>query len=370
MHPRTPALYWTLAYAACLIVIFGLGQAEAQDSVSGEAYGVSVNAAGTTVPKTPDAVLPPGGGMTQAEAAGISVPNLVGTDALSALSTGAIGGAVSLSTVKNVNLLDGLITAKLVVPISSSSADGGSAESDAAGSALVDLVVNGVPVEVTAPNTTIDIPGVGTVILNEQVPSGDGTSSSGLVVNMIHVVLKDPLTGTKTGDIVVGSAASGVSLSPFVGAHVLPPGACLFYTGGGRLDPTVPLSRQDFGTFGFNATTRNSPGGCGPAGQVEYHDHHYDIDIHGTSADIDSFDDFCAHFTGSARVRQGNTDLGTFTYRALACDFGEPGNAPKGTDTFEINIDGVYCSNASCAPGINGLKNPVLTGGNIQRHVH
>src|SRR5437762_1558325 len=60
-------------------------------------------------------------------------------------------------------------------------------------------------------------------VLNEQIPSGDGVTSSGLTVNMIHVYLQS-LTGatcvlgvctpgalTNTGEIIVGSATSGVA---------------------------------------------------------------------------------------------------------------------------------------------------------------
>jgi hypothetical protein len=36
-------------------------------------------------------------------------------------------------------------------------------------------------------------------------------SSSGITVNMIHVVLVDALTGAQTGEIVVGSASSSVN---------------------------------------------------------------------------------------------------------------------------------------------------------------
>jgi hypothetical protein len=73
-----------------------------------------------------------------------------------------------------------------------------------------------------APNTNISLPGVGYVVLNEQIPTGDGVTSSGLTVNLIHVYLQS-LTGggctllgclpgvlTTTGEIIVGSATSSV----------------------------------------------------------------------------------------------------------------------------------------------------------------
>lgn len=351
------------------------------DSASGKAYGAAVNALGATVGPTPLAVLPSDGGMAAAEAASLSVPSVLGTDALRAITAGAIGGVQSLATVQDVNILNGLITAKLVVPISSSTADGATASSDSTGSALIGLVVNGVALGdgPFAPNTQINIPGVGTLTVNEQRLSGDGVSGSGLTVNMLHLVLKDPLTGASVGDIVVGSARSDVFTSPFVPAHLVQPTGCVFYTGGGRIDAITPLSRQDFGTFGFNATTRNRPNGCGPAGQLQYHDHHYRFNIHGISADIDGedtdleFGGLCALFSGKARVRQGNTTLvgpnadGTFDYSARACDNDEPG---VGKDKFNILVPGVYDSTVCAAPCTSGNKDVHLRGGNIQRHAH
>ncbi len=61
-----------------------------------------------------------------------------------------------------------------------------------------------------APNTTLALPGVGYVILNEQIPTGDGVTTTGITVNMIHVVLQNALTGVQTGEIIVGSATSAV----------------------------------------------------------------------------------------------------------------------------------------------------------------
>ncbi|HMG17372.1 MAG TPA: choice-of-anchor P family protein, partial [Gemmatimonadales bacterium] len=68
-------------------------------------------------------------------------------------------------------------------------------------------------------NTRMTLPGVGYVLLNEQRPSGDGVTTSGMTVNMIHVVLQEPvlgllgqITGYRTvGNIVVGSATSSVT---------------------------------------------------------------------------------------------------------------------------------------------------------------
>src|SRR2546426_8586343 len=207
------------------------------NGVGGEAYGVSVkvsaSTAGVTVGPTPHVVLCPDGGMAADRLLRISVPNLVGSETLPVVTTGSIGSdsasAQSSATVERVNLLNGAVVAQLVVAMSSSTADGSAASSTAEGSTLIGLSINGsTPVDVTpSPNTTIPILG-GAVILNEQIPEGDGVHTSALTVNMIHVVLKDPL-GAITADIVVSSAHSDVNFVP------TPKAGNAFMTGGGKL---------------------------------------------------------------------------------------------------------------------------------------
>src|SRR5712692_6185160 len=204
------------------------------NSVSGEAFGVSVNAAGVRVGPTPHVVLPPDGGMVSDRVLRITVPNVAASGTLEVVTTGSIGPATataqSSATVEQANLLNGAVAAQLVVAMSSSTADGSTARSTAEGSTLVGLSINGsAPVDVTPPpNTTIPIPG-GAVILNEQIFEGDGVHTSALTVNMIHVVLNDPVTGAITADIIVSSAHSDVNFAP------APKAGNGFMTGGGKL---------------------------------------------------------------------------------------------------------------------------------------
>jgi hypothetical protein len=110
-----------------------------------------------------------------------------------------------------VNILNGLITADEVVANVMSSASQSGAFSDAAGSTFTNLTVAGRSLsgdQAVAPNTNVSLPGVGYVVLNEQIPSGDGVTSSGLTVNMIHVYLQSLLGSA--GEIIVGSATSSV----------------------------------------------------------------------------------------------------------------------------------------------------------------
>jgi hypothetical protein len=322
-----------------------VGATSAQpNSVSGEAFGISVNAAGVRVGPTPHVVLPPDGGMVRDQLLSITVPNAAASTTLGVVTTGSIGpntaSAQSSATVEQVNLLNGVVAAQLVVAMSSSTANGSTATSTAEGSTLIGLSINGSPpVDVApSPNTTIPIPG-GAVILNEQITGGDGVHTSALTVNMIHVVLKDP-TGTITADIIVSSAHSDVNFVP------APKAGNAFMTGGGKLG-----TGRDIATFGFNAGSR---GGV-LHGQLQYIDHAASLKVHSLS--IDSFglsgETPCVTFSGSARVN--NVDGYSFTVNQ-ACDNGEPG---IGQDTFDISVSG---------PGVAYSRSGTLTGGNLQLH--
>jgi hypothetical protein len=320
------------------------------NSVSGEAFGVSVKAsvsgAEVTVGPTPHVVLPPDGGMVSDRLLRIAVPNVATSNTLEVVTTGSIGAgtatAQSSATVEQLNLLNGAVTARLVVAMSSSTANGSTASSTGGGSTLIGLSINGsAPVDVTpSPNTTIAIPG-GAVILNEQVLEGDGVHTSAITVNMIHATLHDPLTGAITADIIVASAHSDVNFVP------APKAGNAFMTGGGKLG-----TGRDIATFGFNAGSRGSGG---LHGQLQYIDHAQSLKVHSLS--IDSFGVItgtpCVTFSGSARLN--NADGYSFTVNR-ACDNGEPG---VGLDTFDISVSG---------PGVSYSRNGTLTGGNLQLH--
>lgn len=317
------------------------------NSVSGEAFGVSIDAAGVAVGPTPHVVLPSDGGMVRDQILRISVPDVAASATLEVVTTGSIGpstaSAQSSATVEELNLLNGLVTARLVVALSASTADGARATSTAEGSALIGLSINGSsPADVTPePNTTISpVPGV-TVILNEQVPGGDGVRTSALTVNMIHVVLQDPLTGAIRGHIIVASAHSDVNFVPAAKE------GNAFMTGGGKLG-----TGRDIATFGLNAGSR---GGGGLKGHLQYTDHAQKLSVHGLS--IDSFEHTagttCVKFSGPARVNK--VDGYSFTVHQ-ACDNGEPG---VGKDSLNISVSG---------PGVSYGREGTLTGGNLQLH--
>lgn len=164
-----------------------------------------------------NATLPTYGGIATSDLDGANVAGLLGASALNSISTGMIdthdATAQTTSELGAVQVLNGLISADQVLAVASSYANGTAAGSDAVGSQLMGLVVAGQSITaMPAPNTRIALPGVGYVVLNEQTVTGNGTTTSGITVNMIHVVLTNALTGLKTGEIILGSAVSAVGL--------------------------------------------------------------------------------------------------------------------------------------------------------------
>src|ERR1051325_1980506 len=154
---------------ALLLAMPGVMAAQMRMGASATSFGVSVRTA-TINQTTPSATLPGDGSLAQAQAANVSVG-----------------------------------TADGVVASASSSGNGSNAD----GSSLANVTVNGSSLgDNVAPNTRVDLPGVGYVVLNEQIET-----PGGITVNMIHVVLQTSVLGvTRTsGEIVVGSASSSVN---------------------------------------------------------------------------------------------------------------------------------------------------------------
>jgi len=196
-----------------LVVALSLvaGALHAQTPVSGQALGAAVRTAATTL-QSGQVTLPFGGGFVAADVDALSAPE-VRVDALTTMTSGAMdmqaSTAQSTAHLEKVNVLNGLITAETVIAATSSWVSG-AAGWNAEGSSFTNLAVNGVPLGtgdyLPAPNTRVNLPGVGYVVLNEQIASG----AAGITVNMIHVVLQNALTGLTTGEIIVASAFSSV----------------------------------------------------------------------------------------------------------------------------------------------------------------
>jgi hypothetical protein len=223
----------------------------AQNSVGGGANGASVNVTATVlgvganvfVPTVAPVTLPPQGGSTSNQVASVNV-QLGVPGVLTVLSTGLVvnttsgtilssaAHAESSSTVNNLNILNGLVTASTVRAKSTSDGNGAAATSTAAGSFLNQLRISGVLQGQTqfAPNTTIainasvtaivgglpvSVPVSGSLVLNEQSPGGNGLTTSSLTVNYIHLSVSGSVAGqiSLNADVIVASATSSVDFT-------------------------------------------------------------------------------------------------------------------------------------------------------------
>lgn len=236
MTPARPRRLPTLLIVCTTawLLAFGAPATHAQSTVSGEAYGVSVSSLLVNLTSFPDVVLDPQGGTASAAAAGLNVVGVLTTGVIAADTNGTTGpsdaDAESTATVNQVNVLAGLVTADVVTAQSTSTCDGATASSNASGTTLANLVVAGTPIgALPPPNTTIpiNVPVVATgfITINEQIPGGNGTTTSSLTVNLLHIQVTTLVLGTI--DIVIASAHSDVNCGAPVPTPTPTAGPCI-----------------------------------------------------------------------------------------------------------------------------------------------
>jgi hypothetical protein len=152
--------------------------------------------------------------------AGVTAPPVLSSGTVFTTATTSGSGAdvqsSTTATTQAVSLLTGMVQADAVEAASATSHDSTGFHTSSAGSAFVNLKVLGTPINATPPpNTTITLPGLGFVILNQQHVTKSGRE---LTVNMIHVVINiaNPLIPTGT-EAIVSHATSDLE-GPVVGA--------------------------------------------------------------------------------------------------------------------------------------------------------
>jgi hypothetical protein len=155
--------------------------------------------------------------------AGTSTATLASVNHLPLISSATINDSVTTtsnssvvtSDIQSVNLLGGLILANEVVAVSTTSEGSSGLKVSSTGTMFSDLAVLGLPVASNvAPNTTIQLPGFGKVVLNEQVPSVT-TTTAALTIRMIHVYITtaNVLNLAVGTQIVIGSVRSAIQIS-------------------------------------------------------------------------------------------------------------------------------------------------------------
>jgi hypothetical protein len=184
-----------------------LSFAQGTTTFSGEAVALKANALGISLTLADTGQLPSTGGNLSTSVATVNVAGIASADLLSSSTSGSGSSSQSQSTLADVNLLNGLVTATAVKSNSSASCSNGQA-STSGNAQLVGLTVAGQSILASNPNLSLSLPGGISVIINQQTSSSGGTSGS-MTVNALHV------TGPSI-DIVVASAQSDITCSASV----------------------------------------------------------------------------------------------------------------------------------------------------------
>jgi hypothetical protein len=201
-----------------------------EQTVSGHAFVASAATDPSLLPTTVGFVsIPPNGGLDQQNLESVAISGAASAGASQSESSGALtadaSGASSFAQASGACLMQSGntcgLSATLVKSTSNSTATASGASSNDAGTQLVDLVVLGTPVAANPPpNTVIDLPGIGFVILNEQFCDNQGTlpncssgtsaGHAGLTVRAIRlfVTAPDNPLGLQTGQVIVAESHS------------------------------------------------------------------------------------------------------------------------------------------------------------------
>jgi len=400
-----PKFRRVLYHASLILLTAGLLATTSAGSggSGGRASGAFANAPLLGV--SPTFVVDTGEVMTQSNLSGgegvdladASVPGILNAKVLTATTDVEPGLATSSTSIADVVVLAGKpaeLTAAFVraqadvLDVNGSSRWNGVTEIDG-------LRFGGQSITVTGkPNQRIDLLGVGSLIINEQIASSRAGVTD-LTVNALHLVLA-------TGDQVILAGAHSVLDR---NANTAPAGLRTVAPRRGRSEPAVYRSREaasrprvllvhdqpecfDFVTgggwfeprfeggpplrvnFGFNAGYRTTGGEL--KGHVNFVDHNDGTHIQGLNVDtywrLGDPQSLCRMFEGDAQMN-GTTGL---RYHVEVCDYGEPGR----DDRFRIMVfaaDGtaLYFADDSSSAKVCDANEPRcgdLDGGNIQLH--
>jgi hypothetical protein len=206
--------------------------------------------------------------------ASVSVPGVVDVGGVvSGVAGTALPNAgkksVAAVNLANLQLLGGLVTADQLTAVSTTTRENGAFALSDAGAVFSNITVLGqqlpLPNQVPAPNTRVDLPGIGYLVLNEQTRINTPTRAL-LAVNMLHlhVTIDNAVLGIKKGlNVVLGHAASGLveTAGPLGGTAYVSK-----LTAGGLLNlgPSAALYLPCAGTEG--KTRHNAVGSVGVPG--------------------------------------------------------------------------------------------------------
>jgi len=339
-------------FALPVVVGFALLTPLSTPSFGGRAVAVQVRvpATGLAIALADSGPLPPSGGAIEAGLLSANIPSGQ-TGGIVALAAGTLHAAVvglnrtaadaSLADV-NLTISGNGITAAFLMARSTATCGTGSAL--AGSSQLASLVVNGEPIAANgAANQSVALPN-GSAVLNEQIPSVAGGTGR-LVVNALHVITRDPLSGQSLADVVLATADAQIQCP--TGLVLSEPVAAadpVFTDGGGW----IPVS-ADKGTFGLLGGFASDGT---PTGHLAYVDHGVDLAIESTSITAFAASACASKMSGTGTGHMGGVS-GTVQFNLGMQDGGEPGR----NDIFEIHVTGAFTYDAGPS---------ALAGGNLQ----
>jgi hypothetical protein len=193
----------------------GLANAAYADvtTVKGSAYGVSASLRTLLGPlaaiaPTPTVTLPATGSngpLIHQSTTPINLPGLLHTGAINVATAGTLGASGQVQSGTEVH---GIVVADLLQIDSvgvecTSNATGSTAKTIVGNVALAGQKV----AVVTLPNTTVNVPGVGVLHINEQAVTGSGASTS-ITVTGVRLTLN--ALGLAGGEVIIGRAVCGV----------------------------------------------------------------------------------------------------------------------------------------------------------------
>ena len=223
---RVLALSYLLLVVIALTPIGGFAQTDTL-SYSPTAYGTYAFVGNTVlVGQTAPTSLAGVCGTTQApasasaSAAAVNLPPIVTGGAVNTAVSSSIHEAQAQANTSAISLLGGLVTAQQVTAVATTTINSNDTfQVSAAGSNFSNLVILGQTYNGNvAPNTRVNLPLLGYVVLNEQT-SSIGSSTASMTVNMIHVyVTVGNLLGLQVGtQVIVSNATSQLFNEPAPG---------------------------------------------------------------------------------------------------------------------------------------------------------
>jgi hypothetical protein len=327
----TRPLHRVLAVLCGITLGVSLAVGQNRTTYRGRAYAAYVNTVLTgPIFLSDTGQLPASGGVLGNSLLAANVPGVLTADVLVASTSASSGTANSSSSLANATVLPGH-AAQLNVSFVRAETQA-TCEAVTGNSEIAGLQFGGQTITVTGqPNQTVTIPGVATLIINEQSQAHNGNHHE-ITVNAIHLIVPG------VAEVILSSAHSDINCAKK--GH----GPCHdFVTGGGW----ITTANGSKGNFGFNVGLKSETRGL--TAHLNYVDRGANVHMKVTSAIVYSGSGNTRHFEGTCEVN----GVGGFTYVCDVTDNGEPG---RGADIFSLSV-----SNGYSASG-------VLAGGNVQLH--